>query len=121
MSSTASPARSAPLPLLDFSPPPSPDLRANTGSRTGRTPGLRPAAPLQRTFPLAIPGPPPHWASVWDTLIPQQRADVGRISLDEVEEGLARTRVAAETAAATDPDRHAIDLGTAEHERVAAP
>ena len=46
---------------------------------------------------------------------------MGRISLHEVEEGLARTRVSAETAAATDPDRHAIDLGTAEHERGAAP
>ena len=84
MSTTASPARSAPLPLLDFSPTPSLDLRANTGSRTGRTPGLRPAAPLPRTFPLAITGPPPHlehWASVWDTLTPQQRAEVGQVSL----------------------------------------
>ena len=121
MSSAASPARSAPLPHLDFSPPPSPDMRANTGSRTGRTPGLRPAAPLQRAFPLAIPGPPPHWASVWDTLTPQQRADVGQASLHEVKEGLSHTRVSAETSAATDPDRHEIDLGTAEHERVPAP
>ena len=38
-----------------------------------------------------------------------------------MEEGLARTRVSAEAAAATDSDRHAIDLGAAEHERVAAP
>ena len=56
---TASPAYSAPLPLLDFLPTPSTDLRANTGSRTGRTPGLRPAAPLPRTFPLSNDGPPP--------------------------------------------------------------
>ena len=119
---TASPAHTAPLPLLDFSPTPSPDPRANTGSKTGRTPGLRPAAPLPRTFPLSVAGPPPHldhWANVWDTLTAQQRADLARPSIHEVEEGLARTHVAA--SAATDPDRHAIDLGTAEHDRVAAP
>ena len=46
---------------------------------------------------------------------------MGQVSLHEVGEGLARTRVSAETSAATDPDRHAIDLGTAEHERVGAP
>ena len=42
---TASPPPSAPRPLLDLSPMPSTDLRASTGSGTGRTPGLRPAAP----------------------------------------------------------------------------
>ena len=121
---TASPAHTAPLPLLDFSPTPSSNLRANTGSRTGRTPGLRPAAPLPRTFPLGIAGPPPHLghlAPIWSTLTPAQQADVGKVSLHEVEEGLARARVSAEVVAITDPDRHAIDLGTAEHERVTAP
>ena len=119
---TASPAHTAPLPLLDFSPTPSPDLRANTGSRTGRTPGLRPTAPVPRAALTANGGPPPHldhWAPVWATLTAQQRADLTRPSLHEVEEGLARTHVA--PSAATDPDRHAIDLGTAEHDRVAAP
>ena len=79
------------------------------------------SAPLDSAFP-ANGGPPPHldhWAHVWDTLTAQQRADLARPSLHEVEEGLARTHVAA--SAATDPDRHAIDLGTAEHDRVAAP
>ena len=119
---TASPAHTAPLPPLDFSPTPSPDLRANTGSRTGRTPGLRPTAPVPRAALTANGGPPPHldhWAPVWATLSAQQRADLTRPSLHEVEEGLARTHVAA--SAATDPDRHAIDLGTAEHDRVPAP
>ena len=118
----ASPANTAPLPLLDFSPTPSPDLRANTGSRTGRTPGLRPTAPVPRAALTANGGPPSHldhWAPVWDTLTAQQRADLSRPSLHEVEEGLARIHVAASTA--TYPDRHAIDLGTAEHDRVAAP
>ena len=98
--------------------------QGNTGSTTGRTPGLRPAAPLPRTFPLGIAGPPPHLghlAPIWSTLTPAQQADVGKISLHEVEEGLARARVSAEVVAITDPDRHAIDLGTAEHERVTAP
>ena len=119
---TASPALTAPLPLLDFSPTPSPDLRANTGSRTGRTPGLRPTAPVPRAALTANGGPAPHldhWAPVWDTLTAQQRADLSRPSLHEVEEGLARTHVTA--SAATDPERHAIDIGTAEHDRVAAP
>ncbi|CAN0317365.1 unnamed protein product, partial [Ascophyllum nodosum] len=78
---TASPAHSAPLPLLDVSPTPSTDLRANTGLRTGRTPGLRPAAPLPRTFPLSNDGPPPHlvcMAPIWDTLTPQQMAAMER-------------------------------------------
>ena len=118
----ASPAHTAPLPQSAFSPPPSPDLRANTGSRTGRTPGLRPTAPVPRAVFTANGGPPPHlnhWAPVWTTLSAQQRADLTRPSLHEVEEGLARTHVAA--SAASDPDRHAIDLGTAEHDRVTAP
>ena len=119
---TASPAHTAPLPLLDSSPTPSPDLRANTGSRTGRTPGLRPTAPVPRAALTANGGPPPHldhWAHIWDTRSAQQRADLARPSIHEVEKGLARTHVAA--SAASDPDRHAIDLGTAEHDRVAAP
>ena len=118
----ASPAHTAPLPQSAFSPTPSPDLRANTGSRTGRTPGLRPTAPVPRAAFTANGGPPPHldhWAPVWATLSAQQRADLTRPSLHEVEEGLARTHVAA--SAASDPDRHAIDLGTAEHGRVTAP
>ena len=119
---TASPAHTAPLPISDFSPTPSPDLRANTGFRTGRTPGLRPTAPVPRAALTANGGPPPHldhWAPFWATLSAQQRADLTRPSLHEVEEGLARTHVAA--SAASDPDRHAIDLGTAEHDRVTAP
>ncbi|CAM9988846.1 unnamed protein product, partial [Ascophyllum nodosum] len=118
----ASPAHTAPLPQSAFSPTPSPDLWANTGSRTGRTPGLRPTAPVPRAAFTANGGPPPHldhWAPVWTTLSAQQRADLTRPSLHEVEEGLARTHVAA--SAASDPDRHAIDLGTAEHDRVTAP
>ena len=120
---TGSPPPSTSGPLLDFSPMGSTDLRVSTGSTTGRTPGLRPTAPVPRTALTANGGLPPHlehWAPVWDTLTAQQRADVARPSLHEVEEGLARTQVS-ETSAATDPDRHAIDLGTAEHERVTAP
>ena len=121
---TASPARTAPLPLTDVSPTPSPDLRAATGSTTGRTPGLRPAAPLSRTFPLGVAGPPPHLqhlAPIWSTLTPAQQADVAKVSPHDVEVGLARARVSAEASAIADPDRHAIVLGTAEHDRVAAP
>ena len=110
---TDSPPPSASGPLLDFSPMGPTGIRATTGSRTGRTPGLRPTAPLTPHLE--------HWAFVWNTLTPQQRAEVGQVSLHEVEEGLARTRVSAEAATATDSDHHAIDLGTAEHERVAAP
>ena len=58
---TASPAHTAPLPLMDFSPTPSPDLRATTGSKTGRTPELRPAAPLPRTLGT-VHYPRPHAA-----------------------------------------------------------
>ena len=119
---TGSPPPPTSGPLLDFSPMGSTDLRASTGSATGRTPGLRPTAPVPRAALTANGGPPPHldhWAPVWDTLTAQQRADVARPSLHEVEKGLARTHVA--DSVATDPDRHAIDLGTAEHDRVADP
>ena len=120
---TGSPPPSTSGPLLDFSPMGSADLRASTGSRTGRTPGFRPKAPMPRTALTVNGGPPPHlkhWAPVWDTLTAQQRADVARPSLHEVKEGLARTQVS-ENSTATDPDRHAIDFGTAERERVAGP
>ena len=119
---TGSPPPPTSGPLLDLSPMGSTDLRASTGSATDRTPGLRPTAPVPRAAFPANGSPPPHldhWAHVWDTLTAQQRADLARSSLHEVEEGLARTHVAA--SAATVPDRHAIDIGTAEHDRVAAP
>ena len=119
---TGSPPPPTSGPLLDPSPMGYTDLRASTGSATDRTPGLRPTAPVPRAALTANGGPPPHlddWAPVWDTLTAQQRADLARPSLHEVEEGLARTHVAA--SAATDPNRHAIDLGTAEHDRVASP
>ena len=60
---TASPAHTAPLPLSDFSPTPSPDLRANTGSRM--------AAPLDSAPQLLYHGqllpptaaPHPTWTT----------------------------------------------------------
>ena len=119
---TGSPPPPTSGPLLDLSPTGYTDLRANTGSATDRTPGLRPTAPVPRAALTANGGPPPHldhWAHIWGSLTAQQRADLARASIHEVEEGLARTHVAA--SAASDPDRHAIDLGTAEHDRVAAP
>ena len=119
---TGSPPPPTSGPLLDLSPMGYTDLRANTGSATDRTPGLHPTAPVPRAALTANGGPPPHldhWAHIWDTLSAQQRADLARSSIHEVEEGLARTHVAA--SAASDPDRHAIVLGTAEHDRVAAP
>ena len=120
---TASPAHSAPLPLLDISPTPSTDLRANTGSRTGRTPGLRPAAPLPRTFPLSNDGPPPHlvcMAPIWYSLTPLQIAVMERASLNEVETGLAHAQVSDDPAVRAASGQTALVLGTAEHERVAA-
>ena len=119
---TGSPPPPTSGPLLDLSPTGYTDLRASTGSATDRTPGLRPTAPVPRAALTANGGPPPHldhWAHIWGSLTAQQRADLARASIHEVEEGLARTHVAA--SAASDPDRHAIDLGTAEHARVAAP
>ncbi|CAN0010853.1 unnamed protein product, partial [Ascophyllum nodosum] len=53
-----SPPPSAPGPLLDLSPMGPTELRASTGSRTGRTPGLRPTVPLPRAS-LSITPPPP--------------------------------------------------------------
>ena len=119
---TGSPPPPTSGPLLDLSPTGYTDLRASTGSATDRTHGLRPTAPVPRAALTANGGPPPHldhWAHIWGSLTAQQRADLARASIHEVEEGLARTHVAA--SAASDPDRHAIDLGTAEHARVAAP
>ena len=119
---TGSPPPPTSGPLLDLSPMGYTDLRASTGLATDRTPGLRPTAPVPRAALTANGGPPPHldhWEHIWDTLTAQQRADLARPSIHEVEEGLARTHVAA--SAASDPDRHAIDLGTAEHDRVTAP
>ena len=119
---TGSPPPPTSGPLLDLSPTGYTDLRASSGSATDRTPGLRPTAPVPRAALTPNNAPPPHldhWAPVWATLSAQQRADLTRPSLHEVEEGLARTHVAA--SAASDPDRHAIDLGTAEHDRVTAP
>ena len=119
---TGSPPPPTSGPLLDLSPAGYTDLRASTGSATDHTPGLRPTAPVPRAALTANGGPPPHldhWAHTWGSLTAQQRVDLARASIHELEEGLARTHVAA--CAASDPDRHAIDLGTAEHARVAAP
>ena len=121
---TASPPPSAPRPLMDLSPMPATDLRASTGSGTGRTPGLRPAAPLPRAFPTSSDGPPPHLgylASIWDSLDPTQQAAMEQVSLHDVEEGLAHARVSDDPPARTLSDQHAFDLATAEHERMTAP
>ena len=99
------------------------DLRASTGSRKGRTPGLRPTVPLPRAS-LAITGPPPHLghlASIWASLEPAQQAELEKVSLHEVEKRLARARVSAQDEAITVADRHAIELATAEHDRLASP
>ena len=99
------------------------DLRASTGSRTGRTPGLRPSVPMPRAS-LATTGPPPHLAylaSIWTTLGPEHRAKLETVSLHNVEEGLARARVFTQDDAIIGADRHAIELATAEHKRLVAP
>ena len=54
---TGSPPPPTSGPLLDFSPMGSTDLRASTGSATGRTPGLRPTAPVPRAALTANGGP----------------------------------------------------------------
>ena len=121
---TASSSPSATHPPLDLSPVPLTDIRDSTGSGTGRTPGLRPAAPLPRAFSTASDGPPPHLghlAPIWDSLKPAQQAAMKRVSLHDVEEGLADARVSDDPPARTVSDQHAHDLATAEHERVAAP
>ncbi|CAM9670288.1 unnamed protein product, partial [Ascophyllum nodosum] len=91
---TGSPPPPTSGPLLDLSPTGYTDLRASSGSATDRTPGLRPTAPVPRAALTPNNAPPPHldhWAPVWATLSAQQRADLTRPSLHEVEEGLART------------------------------
>ena len=118
----ASPPPSAPGPLLDLPPMDPADLQASTGSRTGRTPGLRPSVPMPRAS-LATTGPPPHLAylaSIWTTLGPEHRAKLGTVSLHDVEEGLARARVSTQDDAITAADCHATELATAEHKRLVA-
>ena len=64
---TGSPPPPTSGPLLDFSPMGSTDLRASAGSATGRTPGLRPTAPVPRAALTANGGPLPHldhWAHI---------------------------------------------------------
>ncbi|CAM9917481.1 unnamed protein product, partial [Ascophyllum nodosum] len=121
---TASSSPSATRPPLDSSPVPLMDIRDSTGSGTGRTPGLRPAAPLPRAFSTTSDGPPSHLghlAAIWDSLKPAQQAAMQRVSLHDVEEGLARARVSTHDIARTASDRHAIELATAEREGLAAP
>ena len=121
---TASTPPSAPGPILDLSPMPPTDLRASAGWGTGRTPGLRPTVPLPPAFLSTTDGPPPHLgylAPIWASLEPAQQAKTERVSLHGVEEGLARARVSAQDIVKTASDRHAIELATAEHERLAAP
>ena len=128
-SRTASPYHLATRPPLDLSPMPSTDIRDSTGSRTGHTPGLRPAAPLPRAFSTASDGPPPHLgdlAPIWDSLKPAQQAAMKRVSLHDVEESLAQARVSDDHPADDHPartvsDQHALNLATAELERVAGP
>ena len=73
---------------------------------------------------LAATGPPPHLAylaSIWTTLGAEHRAELGAVSLHDVEEGLARARVSTQDDAITAADRHATELATAEHKRLVAP
>ena len=119
----ASPPASVPGPFLDLLSMDPADLRACTGSRTGRTVGLRPTAPVPRVS-LATNGLPPHLAyltSIWTTLGPEHRVELETGSLHDVEEGLARARVSTEDNATTTADRHAAELATAEHKRLVAP
>ena len=112
----ASPSPSASRPPLDLSPVPSTDIRGSSDSGAGRTPGLRPAAPLPRAFHTATDGLPPHLghlAPIWDSLEPAQQAEMKRVSLHDVEEGLAHARVSADHIARTTSDKHALDLATA--------
>ena len=58
LNKTASPSLSASRPPLDTSPVPSTNISGSSGSETGRTCGLRPAAPLPRDFHATTYGPP---------------------------------------------------------------
>ena len=121
---TALPSPLAPRPPLDLSPVPSTDIRGSTGPGTGRTPGLRPAAPLPRAFPTTTDGPLSHLghlAPIWDSLESAQQAAMERVSFHDVEEGLAHARVSEDNIARTIANKHALNLATAEHERLTAP
>ena len=86
--------------------------------------GYAPPRHYHGLSPSSMTDPPPHlvcMAPIWDTLTPLQMAAMERASLNEVETGLAHAQVSDDPPARTASDQTALDLGTAEHERVAAP
>ena len=86
--------------------------------------GYAPPRHYHGLSPSPMTDPPPHlvcMAPIWDTLTPLQMAAMERASLNEVETGLAHAQVSDDPPARTASDQTALDLGTAEHERVAAP